>query len=78
MKPRNLQRDKIFEYICEFKRLHHGTSPTYVQVAEEFTISPDTARTHCTWLAAEGKLQLIPHIGIVVPDSEWELIAGGD
>lgn len=74
---RQLQRDKIFAFICEFKRIHHGTSPTYVQIAEEFTITPDTARSHCSWLAAEGKLILLPHVGIVVPDSEWELLYSG-
>ena len=77
MTKRPLQRDLIFDFICEFKRIHHGTSPTFAEIGREFTIKPDTARSHCGWLAVDGKLQIVKDIGIVVPRSEWELIESG-
>lgn len=74
MTKRILQRDLIFDFICEFKRIHHGTSPTYAEIAREFTIAPESARSHCGWLAAEQRIQIVNGIGIIVPQSEWELI----
>ena len=69
-RKRKLKRHAVLEFICRYKLEHAGNSPSYAEIAREFNITPDGARSHIYWLIIDNLIDIEDRM-IVVKDSEW-------
>jgi hypothetical protein len=71
VRGRDLKRDEIFEFICQYALEHNGVTPGFLQIARQFNLKYGTVYGHVSALSNERLLR-IEDRHIVVEDSYWK------
>ncbi len=66
-------RQRVFDFIVNYKLLHDGCAPSYGEIGEAVSISRSTASGHVNALIADGKLDKIHGKpgGLMVEGGAW-------
>jgi hypothetical protein len=65
-------RERVFEFIVEFKREHDGLAPSWRQIAEECNLAVSTVQYYLFQLEKMKRIRLNGRRGIEVIGGVWD------
>ena len=66
-------RERVFEYIVDYKQDHDGLAPSITEIARKLYLSRTTARYHVMMLEHEGRIRVLGRRAIQVIGGAWAL-----
>ncbi len=66
-------RDRIFNYIVQYKREHDGLAPAITEIAEACFLSVSTVKYHLFMLEREDRIRMEGRRRIEVVGGVWDL-----
>jgi len=69
--PKN--RDRVFEFIVEYKREHDGTAPSIKEIAQSCFLSKSTVKHHLFMLEREKRIRVVGRRAIEVIGGSWDM-----
>jgi predicted transcriptional regulator len=66
-------RERVFDYIGDYKRTHDGLAPGLKQIAKECMLSVSTVKYHLLRLENEDRIRIVGRRAIEVVGGVWNL-----
>jgi len=64
-------RERVFEFIVDYKRTHDGLAPGIKQIAKECMLSVSTVKYHLLRLENEDRIRIVGRRAIEVIGGVW-------